>query len=387
MYYILLFIIYISFISLGLPDSLLGASWPAMHTSINADVSSIGLVSMIIYFSTIISSLLSDRLLKRFGTGIIVSFSVLLTSIAVFLYSMTTTFFQLCLFALPYGLGAGAIDICLNNYVALNLSSKHMNWLHCCWGVGAIVGPYIIGFSIDSGYRKGYLIVSIIQMIIAIIMFFSIPLWKKNAEKSNEENVVIGFKDVFKIKGVIYSCLAFLFYCCLETIPISYASSYFSIIYKIDNKSAAFIGSLFFIGITVSRMISGFISIKIDDKYMVRYGLSLILFASVMMLIPFNTHIPSLVALVLLGLGCGPIYPSYIHMIPINFDRKYSSSIIGIQIAFAYLGFTFMPLLFSRLIEIINISILPKTIFILALCCLLFSEILNRVIKYEKSNN
>lgn len=382
MYSLLLAIIYLAFISLGLPDSLLGSAWPVMHIDIGVATSYAGIISMIIAGGTIISSLLSDRLTARFGAGIVTGVSVFLTAAALFGFSVSNSFILLCIIAIPYGLGAGAVDAALNNYVALHYSSRHMSWLHCFWGVGASISPYIMSFCLSKGFgwQNGYLSVSIIQIIITAILFASLPLWKKriaNDEKS-EARKPLGVIGAVKIKGVVYVLLTFFGYCALETTAGLWASSYFVEYRNISTETAALFGSLFYLGITFGRFLCGFIADKFGDKTMIRLGIGICLFGVILVAIPINIQIFSLIGLLIIGFGCAPIYPSIIHSTPSNFGEENSQAIIGIQMASAYVGSTFMPPLFGALTNIISIGFYPLYLLVFAIIMLIMSETLNK---------
>lgn len=387
---LLLVLIYLAFISLGLPDSLLGSSWPELHVQMNVPTSYAGIVTMIISGGTILSSLFSDKLIRKFNTGLVTAVSVALTALALLAFSFSTRFWMLCLWAIPYGLGAGAIDAALNNYVALHYSSRHMSWLHCFWGVGTIISPYIMSYclSLQLGWEKGYLSVSILQLIIALILFFSLPLWKKKQKMTNgtneNRNQKITFKEVFKIKGVPLVLVAFFAYCSAEATVMLWASSYLHEIKNVSTEQAAAFASLFFIGITVGRFLSGFVSEQLGDKILIRIGIGVIFIGIFCILLPFRSSVWSLVGFVIVGLGCAPIYPSIIHATPNHFKKEYSQAIIGIQMASAYVGSTFMPLVFGLLVRLIGLSTLPYFLLFFVVFLLLMSEWLNRTVEKNK---
>ncbi|MBQ7603698.1 MAG: MFS transporter [Clostridia bacterium] len=384
---ILTIVIYVAFVSLGLPDSLLGSAWPVMHGDIGAAVSAAGAVSMIISVCTIISSLFSVRIVKRIGSGLLVAISVLTTSVAMICFSFATSVWQLFIFAIPYGLGAGAIDSCLNNYVALHLSARHMSWLHCCWGIGATVSPYIMGFSLgtEASWHGGYRFVALIQLIIAVSMFAAVPLWKKSERSledggADSEQIVLSIPGVFRLKGVAAFFLGFLFYCALENLPMVWASTYFCDVYGTDSEKAAFFASMFYIGMTVSRLFCGFISEKLGDRLLIRGGLLSALAASLLISAPLRNSIPAAVGFVLAGIGCGPVYPCIIHSTPSYFGRKYSGSIIGVQMGFAYIGTTSAPYLFGKLSEFLSMRSLPFVMVAFAALSLFFTEYTNAAV-------
>ncbi len=374
MYSLLLAIIYLSFICLGLPDSLLGSAWPSMYTELGAPVSYAGIVSMIIAVGTVASSLMSNRLSKHFSTGTITTASVGLTAFAVMGFSFVKSFPALCLLAVPYGLGAGSVDSALNNYVALNYKSRHMSWLHCMWGVGAITGPYAIGYSLSvgRGWSGGYRAVGILLCAFTVILAISTPLWKKNT--SNEENEEsskaeeITVLSSLKIKGVKETLISFFCYCALEQTAMLWASSYMVLHNKISEGQAAGYASMFFIGITAGRAINGFLTFKFGDVAMIRAGQAIILFGIALMLIPAGVY-TTLAGLIIIGLGCAPIYPCVIHSTPQKFGKKYSQALIGLQMAGAYVGICLMPPFFGLIAQYISANMLP--IYLLALLALM----------------
>ncbi len=384
---LLLAVIYAAFISLGLPDSLLGAAWPVMQGELNVPVSFAGIVSMIIAAGTVVSSLLSDRLTKRLGTGRVTAFSVLTTAAALLGFSLSNSFFLLCFWAVPYGLGAGAVDAALNNYVALHFTSRHMNWLHCFWGLGAAVGPSIMGACLTGGlgWQNGYRTIAIMQAVLTWALFLSLPLWKKQAgaaESGNaaESRKAMSLPQIFKISGVPFMLVAFFCYSGVEQTSVLWASSYLVQYRGVDANLAASFASLFVGGITAGRFASGFISDKLGDKNMIRLGCGLIAIGGVMLLLPLEFDGLALAGLVVTGVGCAPTYPAIIHSTPANFGAENSQAVIGVQMAAAYIGTTLTPPLFGLIAQHIGIGLYPA--YILMFCVLLFSmsERLNRVV-------
>ncbi len=360
MYLLLLAVIYLAFISLGLPDSLLGSAWPTINSEFDVPLSYMGIVSMIISGGTIISGLMSERLTKKFGTRMVTTVSVLLTAVAMLGFSCCTEFWQLCLWGIPYGFGAGAIDAALNNYVALYYSSKHMSWLHCFWGVGTIISPYIMSYALIHGvWTDGYSTVAYIQFGIALVMVLALPLWKVNrsASESSENTKPLGIKGALKIKGVPYLLTGFMAYCAAEATAMLWASSYLEGTRGATKDEAAALGSLFFIGITAGRFLSGFISDKIGDNRMIRLGTGIALAGVVLLVFPIK--LLSIIGFVVIGLGCAPVYPCIIHSTPRNFGAENSQGIIGIQMASAYVGSTFMPPLFGIIANHISLKLMP----------------------------
>ncbi len=388
MFYILLVIIYISFISLGLPDTLLGSAWPVMYQEFNVPVSYAGVIFMIIAAVATISSLQSDRMTKKLGTGKVTAISVAITAVAIVGFSITHNFYILCLWAIPYGLGAGSIDASLNNYVALNYASRHMSWLHCMWGVGASVGPYIMGYALMSGrgWNMGYRYIAIIMLILAVILFISLPLWKKGSNGSSENEVHVQekpltFKQIFHIPGAKEIMITFFCYCALEQTAGLWGSSYLVLHNGLQPEVAAQYASLFFIGITVGRAISGFMTIALKNEQMIRLGQVIILIGILAIFYPGNFSLAP-IGLILVGLGCAPIYPCIIHSTPEHFGADKSQAIIGVQMASAYVGTCMMPPIFGLIADHINIAAFP--IFLMVILVVMFI-MYERMLKRSRS--
>lgn len=386
MFSLLLVIIYIAFISLGLPDSLLGSAWPVMRVEFGVELSLQGIISMIISAATIVSSLMSDKLNRRLGTGKVVSISVLLTAVSLFGFSKANSVIMMYIIAVPYGLGAGAIDAALNNYVAVHYSARHMSWLHCCWGVGAAISPYIMSTCIawNLGWRRGYLTVSVIQIVITILMFAALPLWKKDGETDSEhkkESAPMGILDVFKIKGVIYILAAFFCYCSFEWTTGLWTASYFKEYKGMSPEDAASYASLFYLGLTGGRFLNGFIANKLGDKLIIRYGLIITAVGIVMLLVPLGGMAFSVAGLLVIGVGCAPIYPSVIHTTPVYFGKENSQAIVGIQMACAYVGSTFMPYVFGVIAQNLSIGLYPLFLLFFIAATFFMTEILNNTMK------
>ncbi len=381
----LLGIIYLSFISLGLPDALLGAAWPNMYPEFNVPVSYAGAISMIISFGTIISSLQSDRLTKKFGTGKVTATSVGITALALWGFSISHSFVSLCLWAIPYGLGAGSVDASLNNYVALHYASKHMSWLHCMWGIGATLGPYIMGYVLTKGasWNTGYFVISILQIILTAVLVFSLPKWKKQNSSSEDStnDKPLTLKQIFAIPGAKEIMVCFLCYSAIEQTTMLWASSYLNLAKGVDATTAASFASLFCIGITIGRGINGFIAMKLKDNQMIRMGQGIILIGVIIMLLPLN-KVFSLIAFSLIGLGCAPIYPCIIHSTPEHFGEENSQAIIGVQMASAYVGSCLMSPLFGLIADNISIKLLPLYLFILLILMILMHEMLEKKTKH-----
>lgn len=380
---ILLFVIYISFISLGLPDSILGSAWPTMYQELDVPVSYAGIIAVIIAFGTIVSSLQSDRLTLKLGPGKVTAISVALTAFALFGFSISSSFLMLCLFTIPYGLGAGSVDACLNNYVALHYKGWHMSLLHCMWGVGAVTGPNIMAYALanNKGWNSGYFYISMLQIGLTAILLFSLPLWKKRERiVDGRETKSLSLREVVKIKGVKEVLLCFLCYCGVEQSAGLWASSYLNMYKGVPAEEAARYASMFFIGITVGRGLNAIIALKLKDRTMVRIGLTIIAIGIIVMIIPASSII-TLIGLILIGLGCAPIYPSLIHATPDSFGEDKSQAVIGIQMAFAYIGVLALPPLFGFIADFTDISLLPVYITILFIVMLISFERLQKKIK------
>lgn len=385
MIHLLLIVIYISFISLGLPDGLLGSAWPSMYSELDVPVAYAGIVSMIISAGTIISALFSERLVKKLGAGVVTAISVAMTAFALLGFSVSGQFWQLCLWSIPYGLGAGSVDAALNNFVAMNYESRHMSWLHCFWGVGCSTGPYVMSYFLINGHEwnAGYFSIFVLQIILTLILVFSLPLWKqKSSMKSQVENPenteVLGMKRTMAIKGVKEVMLTFLCYCAIEQTAGLWAVSYVVFEKGISAEQAAKLGSIFFLGITIGRFLSGFLTEKFSDSAMVKIGEAIIVCGIIATVLPFGIA-GTIIGLSLIGLGCAPIYPCLIHATPERFGANASQAVIGMQMASAYVGTTLMPPLFGFIAENISISLFPVYLIILLIIMIVFSERLNRI--------
>lgn len=388
MFQLLLVIIYVAFISLGLPDSLLGSAWPSMYGELNVPISYAGIISMIIAGGTIISSVFSDKLIKRLGTGMVTVISVAMTAVALMGFSFSHSFWQLCLWGIPYGLGAGSVDAALNNFVALHYKSRHMSWLHCFWGIGATTGPYIMGMCLTRGaaWNSGYGIIGMIQIALVLCLILSLPLWKAKKESNVTELTeqrAISLKETIKLPGAKAILVAFFCYCSLETTAGLWASSYMVLYKGIHAETAAKWAALFYLGITIGRLICGFVTDKLGDKRMVRCGQGFALVGILLLLLPFGDVI-TLMGLVLIGIGCAPIYPSLLHETPDNFGKDNSQAIMGMQMACAYVGSTFMPPLFGLIAEHINIRIYPIYLLLFVVLMFIMVERMNKVHSRKK---
>lgn len=383
MYSFLLVIIYMAFISLGLPDSLVGSAWPVMHTELNVPVSYAGMITMVIAAGTVVSSLLSDRLTKRFGAGLVTAVSVFMTAVALFGFSVSGSFVLLCLWAVPYGLGAGAVDAALNNYVALHYASRHMSWLHCFWGIGATAGPYIMGLCLTRGFKwnSGYMVVGVIQIALVACLVLSLPLWKVKKDGNSGQDTPhrqITLREGLRLPGAKAVLTAFFCYCALEATAGLWASSYMVLHKGIAPQTAAKWASFFYLGITLGRLVSGFVTDRLGDRNMVRCGQLTAFAGTVILLLPAGDG-AVLTGLIMVGLGCAPIYPSLLHETPDNFGVQYSQSMMGMQMACAYVGSTFMPPLFGVAAERISVTLYPVCLVLFVVLMIGMTERMGRV--------
>ena len=385
MVHFLLIMIYLAFISLGLPDSVLGSAWPSMYGEFDVPVSYAGIVSLIIAAGTIVSSLQSDRLTKKFGAGKITAMSVVMTAVALFGFSISSSFWMLCLWAVPYGLGAGSVDAALNNFVALHYASRHMSWLHCMWGVGTIIGPNIMGYVLMRGqsWNDGYRWLSLIQIVLSAVLVLSLPLWRRKtspetevcARAKDEPEKPLSLGQIFRITGAKEVMLTFFCYCAVEQTAMLWAGSYLVLHNSIRAEDAASLSSILFIGITVGRMLNGFLTYKFNDTQMIRIGQGILILGCLTLLLPFGNTV-GMIGLILIGLGCAPIYPCIIHSTPKRFGADKSQALIGVQMASAYVGTALMPPLFGLIANHMAVSLLPVFLLVLVTLMVTSHEIL-----------
>lgn len=388
MIHLLLAVIYLAFISLGLPDSLLGSAWPIMYQEFAVPVSYAGIISTIISLGTIVSSLQSDRLTRKLGAGKVTAISVGMTAVALFGFSISHSFWLLCILAVPYGLGAGSVDAALNNYVALHYASRHMSWLHCMWGVGASLGPYIMSYALTGGqeWNMGYRYISYIQIVLTAILIFSLPMWK-NREETGEGGVSadtehsaakegpLSLRQIAAIPGAKAVMLTFFCYCAIESTIGLWASSYLVFDKGITEEVAASLASLYFLGLTAGRAVSGFLTIKFNDVQMIRLGEGILLLGAVILLLPFGRS-GAMAGLVLAGLGSAPVYPCVIHSTPAHFGADKSQSVIGVQMASAYTGTCLMPPLFGLIAKNISVALFPVFLTVVLVLMIVMHEVL-----------
>jgi len=382
MFSLLLPLIYICFISLGLPDSLLGAGWPVMQGELGVPLSYAGLVSMVICIFTIVSSFLSDRLVRKLGAGRITAISIALTAGALFGFSISNRFWMLILWAIPYGFGAGGVDAVLNNYVALHYKPQHMSWLHCFWGLGATISPFIMSYALTNlkSWNDGYRIVSVIQGVLAVLVFLSLPLWKRGGKGADDGESVgepLSVRQILAIPGAKACFLMFFGYCALELSSTLWVSVYLTGAKGIAPETASAFAGMVYIGITAGRAVNGFLAMKWSDRTLIRLGLGITGAGILLLFLPFGT-VPALVGFILIGLGCAPIYPCIIHMTPDTFGRERSQSMIGVQMGFAYIGFCTMPPLFGWIAERFTVALLPLYLLLLTATVAVMHEIVVR---------
>ena len=378
---LLLAIIYLAFISLGLPDGLLGAAWPTMYQEFAVPVSYAGAVSMIISFGTILSSLQSDRLTRKLGTGKVTAISVGMTAAALFGFSFSHSFVAVCLWAIPYGLGAGSVDASLNNYVALHYESRHMSWLHCMWGIGATLGPYVMGYALTGGkgWNAGYRYIGIMQIVLTAVLVCSLPLWVKRKEEgtggAEMDAKALSIREVLKIRGAKEVMFCFFCYCALESTAGLWSSSYLTLQKGIPAETAASYAGMFYLGITIGRALSGFITMKLNNVQMIRMGQCIIALGIIVVFLP-GAAVVSLVGLVLIGLGCAPVYPCIIHSTPAHFGEDKSQAVIGIQMASAYVGSCLMPPVFGLIANNISVALFPVYLVVILMIMIVMHELL-----------
>ena len=383
---ILLIIIYIAFISLGLPDAILGSAWPLMHTDLNVPISYAGIATMIVSGGTIISSFFSEKMIRKFGTGKVTTISVLLTATGLLGIYFAPSFIWICLLGIPLGIGAGAVDAALNNFVALHYEAKHMNWLHCFWGIGATSGPFIMSLFLlnQNGWRIGYATIGIIQAILVICLFISLPLWRQfetTQKVEEEDDNGIKIKSLLKIPGAKPTLIAFFCYCAVELTTGLWASSYLVVNDGLAVELAAKWASFYYLGITVGRFIAGFLTMKLTNTQMIRIGQTICIIGAILLVLPI-TSVFKLIGLIFIGLGCAPIYPAMLHETPNRFGKELSQRLMGIQMATAYAGSTLIPPLFGALSKVLGLQMLPYFLLIFLIIMLVSSE----KAAYKKTN-
>lgn len=391
---LLLVIIYLAFISLGLPDTVLGSAWPSIYAGFHVPMAYAGILSMLTAGSTIFTSLMSARIIRRFGTGVVTAVSVGLTAIALLGYSVSRSFWVMCLFSIPYGLGAGSVDASLNNYIALHYKARHMNWLHCFWGVGATAGPYIMGSCLAAGgtWNAGYRTIGLLQVGLVACLTAALPLWRKvaqmHAAAAPEAEAEASRKSVsllagFQLPGAKALFTAFFAYCALEGATGLWASSYMVLARGVDRALAAKMGALYFLGITAGRFVSGFLTARLNNRRMVRLGQALTGVGILLVALPLSNNV-LFAGLALMGMGCAPIFPSLLHETPNNFGQAQSQLLMGMQMASAYIGATLMPPLVGLLAQKVSVALYPLYLMALLLLMVLMTEGAVRVFSRKK---
>ena len=380
---LLLAVIYAAFISLGLPDALLGAAWPIMHAQMNVPLSYAGIVTFVIAMGTVVSALMSDRLTLKLGAGKVTALSVGMTAAALLGFSFATEYWMLLLFTIPYGLGAGSVDAALNNYVALHYSNRHMSWLHCMWGVGCSIGPSIMGWALTANptnWPLGYRVVGLMQVALTAVILLSLPLWKGRAAADSPDDKPVKpmpLKELIRLPGAKEVMITFFCYCALESTAGLWASSYLVFHHGLDKETAAACAALFYIGITAGRALNGFIAERFSDTVLTRAGFVIMGAGVLTLLIPLG-KIAAMAGLIILGAGCAPTYPCIIHATPIRFGREKSQAFIGVQMASAYMGTTLMPPLFGLIANHISPGLYPAYMTLILLLMVIMHE---RVVK------
>lgn len=383
----LLAIIYLAFISLGLPDTMLGSAWPEMHLQLAVPVSYAGIISMLIATGTVIASLTSDLLTRRLGTGRVTALSVALTAAALLGFSLAPSFWVLCLIALPYGLGAGAVDVALNNYVAIHFHARHMSWLHCFWGIGATLGPYIMGACLTGGWgwHGGYRTVGLIQLALTACLFLTLPLWRGARTQVNgasvEQTPSPGALALLRLPGVKADLLALFAYQGLEQTIGLWAASFMVMARGISAQQAATWAALFYLGMTLGRLLSGFLTLRFTDQAMVRLGQGVTALGILLTVLPLG-HLTLCAGLLCLGLGCAPIYPSLLHETPSNFGIALSQAVMGLLMACAYVGTTLLAPVFGLIAQNVSIRLFPAYLLLMLVIMTVSCEVLNRKPKH-----
>lgn len=390
MYLLLLTILYLAFSGMGLSASLLGSAWPVMQVEFTASLSTASIVSMIVSACIVLISLLADRILCRLGAGIVVVVGMVILAASVFGYAAAGSELSLYLLAVPFGIGSGLIESSINNYLANHYSSRHMSWLHCFWSLGSVISPFIMGAFLanNSNWRGGYLTIGFIQVALIVLLLATSFLWRVNGAgffkvtgagvKTNNAKPV-SFRKLFKLKGIWFILFAFTAYCAFQRTAMLWASSYLVDVRGFAEDAAASYASMVFIGVTVGRFLGGFIADKLGDRRMIRYGIYLALFGAVLLLIPVQSELLAIVALIIIGLGAAPGFPSIVHAAPAEFGAANSQAVIGLEIAFANLGTTLMPPLFGFIADKTSLAVLPYYILFFALLMLILTEIFNRI--------
>ena len=388
----MLALIYMAFVSMGLPDGLLGAGWPSMYPTLQVPISYAGIITILITSSTVVSGFFSDHLIRRFGTGKVTAFCTLLTALALLGFSSATRFWHLCLLAVPYGLGGGSIDAALNNYVATRFKSRHMNFIHFFWGLGAAIGPYIMGTFLTHGqlWQSGYRLVGIVQSVMTVCFFLTLPWWKKNPLPTSRDSgkdvpaPLLTKRQALQLPGAKSILLSFICYCAVENTAGFWAASYMTLSRGINAETAAQWASFFYLGITGGRFLCAFIADRFGDRMMVRAGQIIMLAGALLFLIPLGNAL-CFSALMLIGLGCAPIFPALLHETPDNFGPENSQTLMGLQMSVAYVGASLMPPFFGVIAQHVSIRLYPVYMLLFMVIMLFSAEHMNRTVAKNKA--
>ncbi len=372
---LLLIIIYIAFIGLGIPDSLFGPAWPGIYTEFNLPISFANFITVICPCGTILSSFISAKLIEKLGTSKVCLISTLTTALTLLGFSFSPNIWVMCLLSLPLGLGAGAIDVALNNYVALHYSATHMSFLHCFYGIGVTLSPYIMSavISTKAGWRGGYKIAFGLQLLISLILLLSLPLWGKVKHKttypeSEEAHNALGFTETLKLPGVKSTCMLFFSSCAIEFMCGNWGSTYLVEHKHLTADIAARIITFYYIGIALGRFLSGVLAAKISCEKIVKIGQCVLGVAIMILLIPGPVYF-SIAGLFLVGLGNGPLFPNLNYLTPQNFGEKFSQSVVSVQMCSSYVGILVGPFIFSLIGQTVGMVAFP--FYILALFCVM----------------
>ncbi len=380
---LLLAVIYITYIGLGIPDSLFGAAWPAVYTEFGLPLSAANAVTILTFAFTMIVSIYSAQIVKRFGTPLTTAVSTAMTAAGLLGTALAPNFFVVCLCTVPLGFGAGAIDAALNNYVALNYKATHMSFLHCFYGVGVSLSPYLMSLALKgSNWRGGYAYATVLQVIITVITFIALPVWAKachseTEEKSGEEIKTLGIWQMLKMPKVRMACAVFMTSCGIEYTCGTWGSTFLVLAKGMSAQRAAATITFYYLGITIGRFLSGIIAAKLSSRRIIILGQCIVLLAIILLFLPLS-YVFAALGLFLVGLGNGPLYPNLVHLTPDNFGRDISQSVMGIQMATASIGIMLIPPLFGLIAQVIGTWIFPLFLLILFIIMIIENTRLNR---------